>query len=377
MHNNRSVSQIGCRRQDPECMTEESSGAVAPKGEDMKENREARTEALPPHLQLIQLATGYWVSRIVYAAAKLDLADHLAEGPKSAAELAGATRTDGPSLHRLMRTLASLGILTEDTDHRFALTPLGEAFKTGAPGYARSSVLSLVGDVRWRSWGEFLHCLETGETGVKKAFGMTGWEYLEQHPQEMTYFQELCIGFHGHLPAAVAAAYDFSGFQTVVDIGGGTGNMLATILDHYPGTRGVLFDSPDGVREAPALIQTRGLTDRVTVEAGDFFTSVPTGDAYILSQVIHDWNDDQCLTILGHCRKAINPSGRLLIIEMVLPDGDVPHPGKVADMEMLVMSGGRERTEQEYGTLLGKAGFRLARVVPTETATSVVEAIPV
>jgi len=344
----------------------------------MKEDHEASTEALPPHAQLIQLSTGYWVSRIVYAAAKLGLADLLTEGPKSAVELAEATHTHETSLHRLMRTLASLGILTEDTDHRFALTLLGEALKTGAPGYARSSILSLVGDCRWRSWGEFLYCLETGETGVKKAFGMTGWEYLEQHPQEMTYFQELMIGFHGHEPAAVAAAYDFSGFQTVVDIGGGTGNMLVTILDHYPVIRGVLFDLPDVVREAPALIQARGLTDRVTVEAGDFFTNVPTGgDAYLLSHVIHDWNDDQCLSILGHCHRAMNPDGRLLIIEMVLPEGDVPHLGKLADMEMLVMAGGLERTEQEYGTLLGKAGFRLASLLPTKSAVGVVEAIPV
>jgi len=344
----------------------------------MEENHETKTDALPPHVQLIQLATGYWVSRIVYAAAKLGLADHLADQPKSAAELAGPTGTDKPSLHRLLRTLASLGILSEDPDHRFALTPLGEALKTDAPGYARSSILSLAGDLRWRSWGEFLYCLETGETGVKKAFGMMGWEYVAQHPQEMTYFQEAMIGFHGREPAAVAAAYDFSGFQTVVDIGGGTGNMLTTILDHFPATRGVLFDLPNVVREAPALIQTRGLTDRITVEAGDFFTSVPTGgEAYLLSHVIHDWNDDQCLTILGHCLRAMNPSGRLLIIEMVLQDGDVPDFGKVADMEMLVMAGGQERTEQEYGTLLGKAGFRLTCVVPTESAVGVVEAIPV
>jgi len=344
----------------------------------MKEDHEAETEALPPHLQLIQLATGYWVSRIVHAAAKLDLADHLGDGRKSAAELAELTHTDEPSLYRLMRTVASLGILSEDADHHFALTPLGEALKTGAPGYARSSILSLVGDCRWRSWGEFLHCIETGKTGVKKAFGMTGWEYLEQHPQEMTYFQETMIGFCGHEPAAVAAAYDFSGFQTVVDIGGGTGNMLATILDHYPATRGVLFDLPNVVREAPALIQTRGLTDRVTVEAGDFFTSVPTGgEAYLLSHVIHDWNDDQCLIILGHCRRAMDSSGRLLIIEKVVTEGDVPDLSKITDMEMLVMAGGQERTEREYGTLLGKAGFRLERVVPTKSASGVVEAIPV
>jgi hypothetical protein len=344
----------------------------------MKENREAGTEPTPPHARLIQMGTGYWVSRIVYAAAKLGLADHLADRPKSAAELAGPTNTHEPSLHRLMRTLASLGILSEDTDHRFALTSLGEALKAGAPGYARSSILSLAGELRWRSWGEILHCLETGETGVTKAFGMTGWEYAEQHPQEMTHFQEAMIGFHGREPAAVAAAYDFSGFKTVIDIGGGTGHMLATILDHFPAARGILFDLPNVVHEAPALIQARGLTDRVTVEAGDFFASVPAGgDAYVLSHVIHDWDDEKCLTILGHCHRAMNPGGRLLIIELVLKDGDVPDFGKIADMEMLVMAGGQERTGQEYDTLLGKAGFRLERVVPTESAVSVLEAMPV
>jgi len=344
----------------------------------MKENDEARTKALPPHLQLIQMASANWVSRVVYAAAKLDLADHLANQPKSADELAGPTRTDKTSLYRLMRTLASLGILSEDNDRHFALTPLGEALKTGAPGFAHSSVLTLGADLRWRSWGELLHCLETGETGVEKAFGMDGWAYLDQHPRERTWFEEMCAGFLGTEPAAVATAYDFSGFQTVVDVGGGIGNLLAAILDSYPGLRGVLFDLPDVASEAAALIQTRGLKDRVTVESGDFFESVPPrGDAYILSHVIHDWWDDKCLTILGNCRKAMDPSGRLLIIEMVLPEGDVPHLGKLTDMEMLVMSGGQERTEQEYSTLLGKAGFRLTRIVPTESESSVVEAIPV
>jgi len=343
----------------------------------MKENSEAKTEALPPHLQLVQMGNAYWVSRVVYAAAKLDLADHLADRPKSAGELAGPTGTDETSLYRLMRTLASLGILSEDANHRFSLTSLGEALKTGAPGSARSALLTFGGDLRWRSWGEILYCLETGKTGVEKAFGMNGWEYLDQHSQERSWFEETMIAFHGHEPTAVAAAYDFSGFRTVVDIGGGTGSLLATILDHYPGLRGVLFELPDVVSEASALIQTRGLTDRVTVEAGDFFESVPSGgEAYLLSHVIHDWNDDKCLTILGNCRKAMDPSGRLLIIEMVLPEGNIPHLGKLADMEMLVMSGGEERTEQQYSILLDKAGFRLTNVVPTESESHVVEAIP-
>ena len=338
--------------------------------------REARAEAAPPHAQLIQMGMGYWVSRIVYAAAKLGLADHLAGGPKSAAELAGPTRTHAPSLHRLMRTLASLGILSEDVNHRFGLTFLGDALKTGAPGSARATILSLASDWWWRGWEPFLYCVETGKTGMEKALGMTGFEYLAKHPQEASYFNEAMIGFHGAEPPAVAAAYDFSAFETVVDVGGGTGNLLAAILERHPGPRGVLADLPHVVREAPALIESRALGDRVTIEAIDFFKSVPVGgDAYLLSHVIHDWNEDQCLTILGNCRKAMKPTSRLLIIEMVLPAGDTAHPGKLLDIAMLVMPGGQERTEEEYGTLLSKAGFPLTRVVPTESAVSVVEAV--
>jgi hypothetical protein len=333
---------------------------------------------LPSHVQLIHMGTGYWVSRIVYAAAKLGLADHLAGGPKSAAELAVPTRTHAPSLHRLMRTLASLGVLSEDIDHRFALTPLGEALKAGAPGSARATILALGGDWWWRGWEQVVYCVETGSTSMQKTSDMSVFEYLAKHPEEASDFNEAMIGFHGGEPPAVAAAYDFSSFKTVVDVGGGTGNLLAAILGRHPGARGILADLPHVAREAPALIETRGLQDRVTIEPIDFFKSVPAGgDAYLLSHVIHDWNEDQCLTILGNCRKAMKSSGRLLIIEMVLPAGDMPHPGKVLDIAMLVMPGGQERTEEEYGTLLGKAGFRLTRVVPTKSAVSVVEASPV
>jgi len=165
-------------------------------------------------------------------------------------------------------------------------------------------------------------------------------------------------------------------FETVVDVGGATGNMLAAILSRHVGPRGVLFDRPHVVRDAPALLKARGVEERVTIEPGNFFDSVPAGgDAYVLSHIIHDWTEDQCLTILGHCRKAMKPDGRLLIVEMVLPAGDTPHPGKILDMVMLVIPGGQERTEAEYAALLGKAGFRLTRVVPTASAVGVVEAV--
>jgi hypothetical protein len=342
----------------------------------MEATGQAPPAPLPHHVQLIQMGTAYWASRVLYAAAKLGLADHLAGGPKNAAELATVTRTHQPSLNRLMRALGNLGVLSEDIDHRFTLTSLGSALKRGAPGSARATILALAGDYWWRGWEHFLYCLETGKTGSEKADGKTVFDYLAQHPQEALDFNEAMIGFHGNEPPAIAAAYDFSKFQTVIDVGGGTGNLLIEILKRHIGPRGVLFDQPDVVREATALIQTHGLASRVTVEGGDFFKSVPAGgDAYVLSHVIHDWNEDQCLTILGNCRRAMKPGARLLIVEMVLPAGDTPHPGKMLDLAMLVMPGGQERTEEEYGTLLGKGGFRITRVVPTKSAVGVVDAV--
>ena len=342
----------------------------------MTDNQQPALPALPPHAQLIQMGTAYWVSRVVYAAAKLGLADHLSAGPRSAVELAGPTHTHAPSLHRLMRTLASLGILTESAAPRFALTSLGEALKTGAPGSARSTLLALGSNWSMAAWEHVMHSLETGGTGMEKAWNVPVFEFLSTHPEEASLFSETMVGFHGAEPPAVAAAYDFADFETIVDVGGATGNLLAAILDRHHRPRGVLFDRPHVVVDAPALLKARGVSERVTIEPGDFFTTVPTGgDAYLLSHIIHDWNEDQCLTILGHCRKAMKPGSRLLIIEMVLPPGDTPHPGKMLDMVMLVIAGGQERSEGEYAALLAKAGFRLTRVVPTASAVSVVEAV--
>ena len=341
----------------------------------MSDNGHNDGGAVPPHVQLIQMATAYWISRIVFVAAHLKLADHLASGPRSAADLAEPTGTHARSLHRLMRTLASVGILSEGDDNRFVLTPLGDALKTGAPGSARSSILSMAGQWSWRAWEEFPYSIETGKTAMEKAWGMPIFEFLAQEPQEASYFSEAMIGIHGGEPPAVAAAYDFSRFGTIADVGGASGNMLAHILTRHPTPRGLLFDQPHVVRDAPALIEARGLSGRISIESGSFFERVPSGaDAYILSHIIHDWNEDQCLTILGNCRKAMTPQSTLLIVEFVLPPGNTPHFGKLADMVMLAMPGGEERTEQEYRTLLKKAGFTLTSVVPTESAVSVVEA---
>ncbi|MBC8107216.1 MAG: methyltransferase [Anaerolineae bacterium] len=341
----------------------------------MAEHQSTETQSPPPHAQLVQMGMAHWVSHIIYVAAKLSLADHLAKGPMSAEQLAGPTGTHAPSLYRLMRTLAGLGILTEDANQRFGLTPLGDALKTGAPGSARATILTLASDWWMRGFAQLPYSVQTGKPGFEKHLGMPLFDWLAKNPDEASMFSETMVGFHGTEPPAVAAAYDFAGMKTIVDVGGATGNLLTAILAKHPRSRGVLYDLPHVVRDAPPLIQSRGLTDRITIQPGSFFDSVPAGgDTYLLSHVIHDWNEEQCLTILGNCRRSMNPDSRLLIIEMVLPEGNAPHPGKMLDLMMLVGPGGRERTEQEYAALLGKAGLRLTRVVPTESAVSVVEA---
>ena len=329
----------------------------------------------PPHIQIIQMATGYWVSRLVGAAASLGLADHLANGPKSAADLAGPTGTNPRALHRLMRSLAGFGILSQDGGDKFALTELGDALRSDAPGSARSTILAMSGPWMWKAFGEFQYSLETGKTAMEKVFGMPLFDYLAQHPKESAQFSEAMVGIHGPEPPAVAEAYDFSSVGSIVDVGGATGNMLAHILARYPQPRGVLFDRSHVVAEAPALLRSRGVEDRVSIEPGNFFEHVPPGgDIYILSHIIHDWNEDQCLTILGNCRKAMKPGARLLIVEFVLPEGNTPHFGKLVDMVMLAIPGGEERTAAEYDTLLKTAGLKMTRVVPTTTDVSIVEA---
>ena len=221
----------------------------------MLEIARAKTEAPPRQDQLIQMATAHWVSRILYVAAEMNLADRLAEGPKTAEDLAQSTATDAPSLYRMMRTLASLGLFTEGPSHRFSLTLLGEAFKTST---VRATVLTLAGDLVAKSLKQLPYSVQTGKSGFEKAFGVPFFEYLAKHPGRASMFSETMVGFHRPEPAAVAAAYDFSQFETIIDVGGATGNLLATILGAHPEPRGILFGVPHVVCDAPALIEARG-----------------------------------------------------------------------------------------------------------------------
>ncbi|HUF71561.1 MAG TPA: methyltransferase [Gammaproteobacteria bacterium] len=336
------------------------------------------SSALPPHAVLIQMGTAYWVSQLLLVAAQLGLADRLSGGPKMSDALANELGLNAPALHRFLRSLAGIGVLTEVESRTFALTSLGEALKKDAPGSAYASILTLTGDLCKRAWNELPYSLKTGETGLEKAFGQPLFQYLEERPEEASLFSETMVGFHGAEPPAVADAYDFSRFESIVDVGGATGNMLVQILKRHAGPRGVLFDLPHVVTDAPAFIESHGMADRISIERGDFFESVPKGhDAYILSHIIHDWDADRCQTILRNCRDAIDPNGRLLIVEMVLPEGDAPHPGKMLDMMMLVGTGGQERTPSEYAAILEPAGFEMTNVVPTASDAGIVEAVPV
>lgn len=330
--------------------------------------------APPPQAQIAEIMLSQVVSRLVHLAATLKLADHLDAGPKTAAELAPLTGTHAPTLHRILRTMASLGFFTEDGQHRFALKPLGAVLKSGTPSHA--AAVTIGGEMFIRSFDNFLYSAHTGKTGFAHAFGMPIFDWLGAHPAEATLFAETMVGFHGMEPPAVAAAYDFSTFNTIADVGGSTGNMIATILSRYPGPRGILYDLPHVVAEAAPVLKARGVADRVRIEGGSFFDGVPAGaNAYVLSHIIHDWNEEQCLTILGHCRRAMAANGKLLLVEMVLPEGDTPHPGKLTDMIMLTVPGGEERTPSQYDALLGKAGFKMTRVVPTASLVSIVEAV--
>lgn len=332
-------------------------------------------ETVPAEAQVMQMITAQFVSRLVYLIALLKIPDFLDEGPKTAEELALLTKTDARSLYRVLRSVSSLGFFKRNAAGQFSLQPLGETLRSGTPVYAAALVMG--GELTAHSLDNLLYSVETGKTGFEKAMGMPTFEWLAGHPEEAALFNRTMIGFHGMEPPAVAAAYDFSAFRTIADVGGSTGNMLCTILGQHVGPRGILFDLPHVTEAAPALIEQKGLTDRIRIEPGSFFETVPAGaDAYLLSHVIHDWSEEECLTILGNCHRAIGTAGRLLLVEMVLPEDDTPHPGKMLDMVMLSMSGGQERTASEYGTLLEKAGFRMTRVIPTASPVSVVEAVP-
>ena len=327
---------------------------------------------------MIQYITGFWMSRAVWIVAKLGLPDLLQSGPKTVAELAEATGTHAPSLYRILRALTSAGIFKKESDDRFALTPLSETLITNAPGSVRWFIISELGQEHYPAWGNLMHSVKTGGIAFDNFFGADIWRYFSQNPEDAAVFNDSMSGMTAAANEAIMSVYDFSPFKTVVDVGGGHGGLITSILKQNPEARGILFDAPKVIEGARQKLEANGVANRCQTVAGNFFQAVPEGgDAYVMKWIIHDWEDEKAITILKNCRKQMQPNGRVIIVDCVVPDNDEPDLSKTFDLNMLVMTGGKERTAAEFEQLLAAAGFKLLRVIPTDVPTSIVEAQPI
>jgi hypothetical protein len=334
-------------------------------------------QGFSPAGQLLHLITGYWVSQAICAAAELGIADRLGRKGRSVDELAQATDCHAPSLYRLLRALASVGIFKESAPREFALSPMGALLKSGMPGNLRDFA-RLQGDAwHWRSWGAIGRSVRTGETVVapESSQPQNCFDYLTAHPECEALFNAAMSGYSAQVSDAVAEAYDFGAARIIADIGGGRGELLASILAQHEDARGVLFDRPSVVDGASELLAQHAVADRCRVVAGDFFEHVPAGaDCYILSAILHDWDDEPAAAILRRIAACMSADVRLLIVENVIPSDNAAHPGKFIDLEMLLITGGRERTEAEFDVLLRTADLAIERILPTALTVSVIEA---
>jgi hypothetical protein len=323
---------------------------------------------------LLRMMTGHWVAKALNVAAELGVADLLRDGPLTSSELATACRAHPPTLYRLLRALASVGVFAEVEGRRFELTQLAQLLRSDDPDSMRALVRMYVASEQYSAWADLLDSVRTGEPAFPKRYGTSAWEYRSTRPDVDAVFNEAMTRWTTEVADAVVAAYDFAGTDKVIDVGGGHGLLLATILRAHPEMHGVLLDLPRVIAGAQPLLEAAGVAERCEAVGQDFFESVSDGgDACILAQILHDWDDARCRVILSNCRRAMHPQGKLLVIEQLLPPGNEPSFGKWLDLHMHVMLGGRERTKAEYGALLGASGFELANVIPTRSVASIVE----
>ena len=329
---------------------------------------------LPSHIAITQMIFGFVPAKAIHIAANLNLADLIAtEGPMTASQLAQKTGSHEESLYRVLRALCSNGIFEENAQGKIALTPMAECLQEDHPESMKAMAIS-AGGLFYKSYTELPYSVQTGKAGFEKALGMGPFDYLTKNPEEGKTFDRAMTNFHGGETQPMIDHYNFSTFDTVVDIGGGNGDVLSSVLTQNPGIKGVLFDMPAVVERAKANIANNGLTARCQLHGGNFFESVPSGDAYILRHIIHDWNDQDATAILNNCRKAMNPGAKVLVVEAVIPKGNEPHPFKWLDITML-MIGGKERTSDQFEQVFSKAGLRITRIIPITPAISIVEGV--
>lgn len=324
--------------------------------------------------RLTQMLVGSWITQGIYVVAELGIADHLGDGPRSATELAAITRVDADSLYRVLRAVASIGVLHEDEQCRFSLTALGARLRSDVPGSQRAFAI-MAGAECYGAWGGLLSGVKTGREPFRENFDTSWFEYMTRHPDRHAIFDAAMEGVHGPETEPMIEAYDFARFETVMDVGGGNGRTLAAILDRNPAQKGILFELPAVADRARKGLAALPVFDRMQIVGGDFFSSVPAGaDAYVLRHVIHDWQDEKAATILRNCRNALGENGRLLVVETVIPPGSEPSFGKWLDLMMLII-GGRERTERQFRDLFARSGLCLTRIVPTAHEVSIIEGV--
>ncbi len=325
---------------------------------------------------LFQLSTGHFVASAIQVVVRLGIADRIADCTRTSAELAKATNVHEDALYRVLRALASVGLFDEIAPRCFALTAAGQLLRPGFPGSMYDMALWVTSPFHFRVYGEMMHSVRTGQPAVEKVAGLPIFEYLPRDPELSEIFNNAMTTFSDVVIPAALEAYDFSGIDLLVDVAGGHGAVLTAILRKYPRMHGVLFDLEHVIGGAIPRIEAAGIADRCGLEAGDFFKAVTCGgDAYIMKHIIHDWDDDRALLILRNIRTAMGGKrGRVILLESVIPPGNTPDLGKIIDLEMLLMPGGRERTAEEFRALFSRAGFEVTRIVPTESPLSVIEA---
>jgi hypothetical protein len=337
----------------------------------------ATYQELPPPVVMLQMIQGFWVSRAIYVAAELRIADLVDDEPKTAEALAKATGTHAPSLYRVLRALASVGVFSEDAEGRFALTPVAATLRSNQPGSLREFAMVELAADHYPAWEAVLDSVKTGEVAFHRVFGMDAWAHRAENREHGELFDKAMASFGNVVNQTVVESYDFSQFSNVVDVGGGDGSLLTGLLKAHPGMKGLLLDLPQVIPGAERYLEAQGLTDRCEVVAQDFLHSVRAGaDAYVLKWIVHDWNDDDSTTILKNCHRAMRKDSKLLVVEAIIPPGNQPSFHKFMDLNMMVMLGGRERTEPEYRSLLEAAGFELTAVTPTQTEMMVIEGMP-
>ncbi len=333
-------------------------------------------QQIPPDAILSQMLWGGLMQQCICVAAKLGIPDLLAEKPQTAAELAARTQTHKTSLYRVLRLLASAGIFAENADRKLELTPISDLLRSSVPNSVHNLAIMLGDDWMWQAWGELMHSVKTGAAAHDKVQGMGTFEFFQQNEKAGKVFNRAMTNISQMVVPAIVEAYDFSGVGKLVDIAGGHGFLLAGILKANPDVQGILFDLPYVIENAGELLESEGVATRTEKVSGDFFESVPAGaDAYLMKHIIHDWDDERSIKILRNINRAMNENGKVLIVEMVVPEGSEPSQSKMLDIQMLVMEGGKERTEKEYRKLLDAANFRLTRIVPTRSPFSIVEAV--